>query len=982
VHLFIQYTVFGLVLGAVYGVAASGLVLTYNTSGIFNFAHGAEAMLGAFVYWQMRFGWHWPAPVALLAAIGVFAPFMGWALYEGIMRGLSETSDVTKIVVTVSLMLGMLYLSQWIWTPKAPRSVQLFFGPRSTVHFLGVKLSVHEVLSLLAAATIAVALRVLFYRTRAGTAMRGIVDDRDLLQLNGYNPNRLAAQSWALGAMLAVLAGILVTPISGGALEANSLTLLVISAFSAAVFGRLRSVPRTFLGALVLGLAANYVLAYFPTSWHWTSDFRISLPMIVLFAVLVVLPQDRLRGASVSRTRERFHTPTVRSAWLWGSILVAVVIALRPLLNPSDVGTLTLGLAFGITALSLTLLTGYAGEMNLAALSFGAVGTLVVFHLGQHGHAGGSRTTPAGLVLGILVCAAVGAVVSLPALRLRGLYLALATMAFGVFISDMVLADIGPHRLPLIHTRYSLFTNGSVVIAPPKIGPLDLHNQTTFLVATAALFAGMGIGLVALRNSGYGRRLAAMRDSPLGAATLGQNLVHLKLSVFALSAAIAGLGGILTSAALGSATADSFVIFISLALMMLTVVGGIGYVSGALFGGLVSGVGVGVIATTLNDLSRRHAGVHGLFAVAAHLAVVSPALIGIGLGRNPSGAVSDIVAAYRPLRQAPASLAAGAVAETGLYALARADVLSNWWFVILTGGVLAALGAAARSISQPTAKTPPSELVGVDAPFPAEVVSMLDHRLGLSAQSVAIRVTRPLEPPVLELVGVRAGYGSIEVLHGVDLQIAAGAVVALLGPNGGGKTTTVGVCSGLVAVTSGELRVAGRTVNGASPSQLARLGVCTVPEGRGVFANLTVNENLWLATGSGASRSTVEEAAFTYFPALANKRNRLAGTLSGGEQQMLALARSVGTEPAVLLLDELSMGLAPMVVTRMYDTVAELSARGVSVLVAEQFAQAVLPLASSAAIVIQGRIVRTGSVSDIEGELSATYLGAGAQAPN
>jgi len=113
-HLFVTYTIFGLVLGGVYGIAASGLVLTYNTSGIFNFAHGAEAMLGAFVYWEVRFGWHVPAPLALLLVLGVFAPLMGGLLYGGIMRGLRETSEVTKIVVTVALMLGMLYLSVWL----------------------------------------------------------------------------------------------------------------------------------------------------------------------------------------------------------------------------------------------------------------------------------------------------------------------------------------------------------------------------------------------------------------------------------------------------------------------------------------------------------------------------------------------------------------------------------------------------------------------------------------------------------------------------------------------------------------------------------------------------------------------------------------------------------------------------------------------------------------------------------------------------
>ena len=739
-HLFIQYTMFGLVLGGVYGVAASGLVLTYNTSGIFNFAHGAEAMLGAFMYWEVRYNWHWPAPLALLAVLGVFAPVMGLGLYALIMRGLRETSEVTKIVVTVSIMLGMLYFSQAVWNPEKTRTDHYFFGPKTTVGVLGSKVTVHEVLALACAVAIAVGLRLLFYRTRVGVAMRGAVDDPDLLQLNGHDPERLAATSWALGSFLAVLAGVLVTPISGGALEATALTLLVIQSFAAAMFGRLRSVPRTFVGALVLGLGANYVLAYFPSSWAWTTDFRISLPMIVLFVVLIALPQDRLRGAAVQRTRERFTVPTVRSAVVAGAVMVLVVVLARQLMVDSDVSTVTTGLTFSLAALSLVLLTGYAGELNLAVMSFGAIGTLIVVHVGLTGHGLAARTTVWGIVLGSVVAGLVGAVVALPALRLRGLYLALATMAFGVFITDMVLGDTVDHKLPLLHTRFSIFTGGSLIVPPPKLGPIDLKNGTTFLVTVSVLFALIGIGLVALRNSSYGRRLAAMRDSPAAAATLGQSLVRLKLSVFMLSAAIAGLGGILMSASLGSVTNDNFAVFLSLALLMLTVVGGIGYVTGALWGGLLAGVGFPAIVSTLNNLAGHHASLHGLYHFLAHVAAIGPALIGIGLGRNPSGTISDLVASYRPLRRARPVAAGGVAAALGLYGLAVAGAISNWWLVIalvVLGLVLPVIGrtvmpeafAAPGELARQRAAVP-FELVGIDAPFSVEQRRELDRALG------------------------------------------------------------------------------------------------------------------------------------------------------------------------------------------------------------------------------------------------------------
>jgi len=231
------------------------------------------------------------------------------------------------------------------------------------------------------------------------------------------------------------------------------------------------------------------------------------------------------------------------------------------------------------------------------------------------------------------------------------------------------------------------------------------------------------------------------------------------------------------------------------------------------------------------------------------------------------------------------------------------------------------------------------------------------------------------DAPLLELRGVHAAYGSIEVLHGVDLAVPAGAVVALLGPNGGGKSTTLRVCAGLMPVSAGELVVAGRVVNGVTAARLARLGVCSLPEGRGIFANLTVRENLWLATGTGVDLAAIEETAYGRFPILGRRRTQLAGTLSGGEQQMLALSRAISTRPTLLLLDELSMGLAPLIVSQMYETVRELADEGLSILVAEQFARTVLPIAHSAAIMLHGRIVRVGSPDEIEQELSTHYLG-------
>ncbi len=246
-------------------------------------------------------------------------------------------------------------------------------------------------------------------------------------------------------------------------------------------------------------------------------------------------------------------------------------------------------------------------------------------------------------------------------------------------------------------------------------------------------------------------------------------------------------------------------------------------------------------------------------------------------------------------------------------------------------------------------------------------------------------MTRPdggRPPLALELRGVRAAYGRIEVLRGVDLEVPEGNVVALLGPNGAGKTTTLRVISGRLPPSTGTVLLAGRRVNGAPADALARVGLCTIPEGRGIFPNLTVIENLRMATHTGARLAAVEEHTFARFPRLKERRRQVAGTLSGGEQQMLAMARGLSTDPAVLLLDELSMGLAPLVVEELYGHVAQVAAEGVSILIVEQFARTVLAIADAAVVMVQGRVQHTGHPTEVMQALSGAYLGDGRAGAN
>ena len=224
---------------------------------------------------------------------------------------------------------------------------------------------------------------------------------------------------------------------------------------------------------------------------------------------------------------------------------------------------------------------------------------------------------------------------------------------------------------------------------------------------------------------------------------------------------------------------------------------------------------------------------------------------------------------------------------------------------------------------------------------------------------------------MLSLEGVRAGYGAGEVLHGVDLDVANGGVTALLGPNGAGKSTLLKVAAGLLPCSSGRVYLDGRNIAGHSPAELARCGIYLVPEGRAVFPSLTVRDNLRLATAAPAALGEARlPGSFALFPRLKERLGQTAGTLSGGEQQMLALARAYLADPRVLLLDEPSLGLAPIVLDGVFEAIAAFKASGVSIVLVEQYVHRALALADEVYVLSKGQIAFRGQA----GQVSAARL--------
>src|SRR5882757_8816964 len=345
----------GLITGAVFAIAASGLVVTYSTSGVFNFAHGALGMLCAYVYWDLRVNddhhWPllpkgaWPAPLALAFVLLIFAPLLGAVLYRVVIRGLQETSEIVKLVVPISVLLAAIGLANWVWKPTESHSIQPFFGADHKVTWFGVVLLWHDLTILFIAIALAVGLRILLYRTRVGVSMRAVVDDRPLLELTGAHPDRVSLVSWMIGVSLSALAGILITPFQGGSLSSTLLTLLVINAFAAAMFGRLRNLPLTFVGAIVLGFATRMAFerptGLMPKNFDWGGNFRLAVPMILLFIVLLVLPQDRLRGAVALRTRERFSMPSMTNTYVSAVAFVVAIFLLSRIMAASPLITLS-----------------------------------------------------------------------------------------------------------------------------------------------------------------------------------------------------------------------------------------------------------------------------------------------------------------------------------------------------------------------------------------------------------------------------------------------------------------------------------------------------------------------------------------------------------------------------------------------------------------------------------------------------------------
>lgn len=234
--------------------------------------------------------------------------------------------------------------------------------------------------------------------------------------------------------------------------------------------------------------------------------------------------------------------------------------------------------------------------------------------------------------------------------------------------------------------------------------------------------------------------------------------------------------------------------------------------------------------------------------------------------------------------------------------------------------------------------------------------------------------TAPVGPTALSLAGVTAGYGGATVLRDVSLEVPSGSIVALLGPNGAGKTTLMRVAAGLLKPTQGSVSLSGEDVTGKPAAKRARRGLCLIPEGRGIFPSLTVKENIAVLV-KPRQRAEAIEKVVAAFPGLRDRFGQLVGTMSGGQQQMVAMSRCYLAPANVILLDEVSMGLAPLVIDEIYASIRDLAARGTSLVIVEQYVDRVLAIADTIHVLNRGKVTFSGPRSSTSrDELMKKYL--------
>ncbi len=931
----------GVLLGGLNSLTAIGLVLIYRSARIVNFAQADMGGLAAAAAVVMVTGAHLPYLLALPLGLAV-AVATGYVVDATIIRRFFRAPRLILTVATIGVaqVLGAGELGMpKLFSHLSPLST--FTTPFKASTQIGpVVFDGNDFLALAVVPLVLVALWWFVGRTDTGVAIRAAADSDERALLLGIPVRRLSMVSWMVAAGLSGVTAMLSAPILGPNLDAVAGPVSLLAPLGAAVIAGMESMPVAFFASIGIGVFEQAVLWSYPRS----TAVNIGLFGFVLVALAVRRRSLGRSGRSAVQSALSLVTgsdrpipealrrlPEVRVAKLAaGAVVLAAAVFLPVGMSAQHQILLNSIVVFAIVAVSLTVLAGWAGQISLGQFAFVGIGAACTGALLVHARADLFVALLASTAVGAVAAALLGA----PSLRIPGLFLAVVTMAFGVPVATW-----------LLDSSYFPTLNPSIVPRPLLFGRVDLHSPLALFEFSLAVLVVVLVLARNFRHSRVGRTVVAVRDNDQAAASYGISPARAKLAAFTFSGALAGLAGGLYVVSLEGMPFAGFNPEKSIVVFTMVVIGGLGSLTGAVIG-----------AVYVEGAQYFLTGAAQLLATGAGLLVLLLVVPG-GLGQ--------VMLRLR---------------DRALLALARARQLEVP--VLLRTG----MGTGGAPVSGNTAEAEAPAVATLELPLQGNAVKRgLTRVRACVGGSHSAKEGTTLHQPgatALSCSDVDAGYGLLKVLFSAHLGAGSGEVLALLGTNGAGKSTLLKVLAGVLPASKGRVELFGEDITGWSPERRVAAGLVMMPGGHGVFPSLTVRENLRVATwlwrkeqgGAGDRVGT----ALDLFPSLRRRLPAKAVALSGGEQQMLALAQALICRPKVLLVDELSLGLAPVVVGELIDVLREMRDSGTTVVLVEQSLNIAASIAPRAVFMERGEVRfdgRTGELLDREDLARAVFLG-------
>ncbi|QMW65087.1 ATP-binding cassette domain-containing protein [Mumia sp. ZJ1417] len=905
----------GVFTGLTYGLLAVGLVLVYRSSRFVNFAHGSIGAFGASVLGLLVVDWGAPYYVAFPVAIAV-AALLGAGIEVGVVRRLAGRPSLIGMIATLGLsqfilIMALLLNSDGVSGFTFPMPPLL---PSFTIGNLPVT-SAHVAMVLLAPAVL-VGLSLFLHRMRQGMAIRAAADDADTAALEGIRAPRMASYAWAIAGGIAALSAILVTPTTAGQSIDTLGPDLLLKGLAGAVIARMTSIPIAFVASIGIGVLEQVLLS--------NPDTRGLVPVVLgIVIVVALLRQPTLGRADTDRGGwRRVGAPpvpaeylTVRGIRLAPYFLVGgcatIAVALAYVVSNETASVLTTVAGFALVGLSVGLITGVAGQLSLGQFAYAGIAAAVSVHLVD---SWGSFVL--GTIGGVLAAALVSALVGIPALRLKGLALAVSTLAFALATTAWVL-------------RLDIFLGDGVSPAKPSWWGYSMELARDYYLF-ALLMLAIGIFVSAnLWRGGFGRSLQALRDNEDAARAFTVPRTLRKLQLYAVSGALAGLGGVVIGHGQTTLTVNSFPASASIDVVALTVVGGLGLVAGPMVGALII------------------VGLPGMVA----LGIPGQALLAIGW------------------------LLVVVLLPDGLGGVAM-RMRDRWYDRLARRAGIDPL--VARAEPDVTQRSPLQRSAALDGLF---AIDTEDMEAG------------PDAAPLLVVNDVSRHFGGVVAVDHVDLAVRPGEIVGVIGPNGAGKTTLFEIVAGFTKPDTGIVHFGGHDMTRATPERRANEGLVRSFQDAALFPTMTVRETVMVAGERTAPSSLLAATLGTPLPDRMKARRadelidrmglgpfagRTISELSTGTRRVVELTCLLALEPRVLLLDEPSAGIAQNECDALGDLLLDIRRElGTAMVIIEHDLPLLARLCDRMVAMNLGRLIAEGTPDEVRThpDVVSSYLG-------